>query len=74
MTQLTEVLKLLSSNTTILLLPPAPGGVPAAVMAMPLAQMPRHLMGLDHHKGGGRALLSWRRRISMATWAQFPLC
>jgi hypothetical protein len=46
------VSKLLSSNTTILLLPPVPGCVPAAVMAVPLTRMPAPFDGAGPSQGG----------------------
>ncbi len=44
--------KLLSSDAKILLLLPAPGCVPAAVMAMPLTWMPVPFLGAGPSLGG----------------------
>jgi hypothetical protein len=55
--QLTEVLKLSSSNTTFLLLPPGPGGVPVAVMAVPLTRMPAPFDGAGPSQGGMEAIV-----------------
>jgi hypothetical protein len=50
------VLKLSLSNTMILLLPPAPGCVPAAVMAVPLTQMPAPFDGAGPSQGGRKGI------------------
>jgi hypothetical protein len=57
----TVVSMVLLCNTTILLVPPAPGGMPAAVMAVQMAWMHAPFDGSGPSQWGGRALLSWRR-------------
>jgi hypothetical protein len=49
---LTAVLMVLSRDTTISRLPPAPGGMSAAVMAMPMAWMPGPFDGAGLSQGG----------------------
>jgi hypothetical protein len=53
----TAVLMLSSSDTTISLLSPAPGGKPAAVMAVPMAQMPAPFGGAGPSQGGREGIV-----------------
>jgi hypothetical protein len=64
---------LLSSNTTISLLPPAPGGMLAAVMAMPMAHMPAPFDWAGPSQGGREGIFALKENILHRNLGSTPI-